>query len=336
MGVLNAMLGKASCRSLGAVLCCTLALPALAIETDQYFAWGRPLSDSTDVLNAKVNAEIGLALAKINRRLSRHHKSCHDVTRAILARFRVFLIFHEPELWANNTSLVDRIPGSPAEELEYRKRFLNHDTGPLDTAGWVPPSPTIEVDGVRIGTDKLTHFFSEGWMYFKWYRKAVDSGTPREEAELLVLRRGTLFERTILGMGTSGVLSPADLDSNYQGMLFFRGLCNERDPQLVKDSEGWRLVRPFDFREYVTPEWDESYQPNVYNARRWKKVLPVLKGYCPLLDNPDVQRQRREYRERDRDTPTEAYIRELVEQGKLADPQQFSIEANCEGSGLTF
>ena len=39
--------------------------PAAALETDQFFAWGRQLADSTDALNARVYALFSLTPAEV-------------------------------------------------------------------------------------------------------------------------------------------------------------------------------------------------------------------------------------------------------------------------------
>ena len=140
---------------------------------------------------------------------------------------------------------------------------------------------------------------------------------------------GIFTERTILGVSSSGIMSLGDLEANYQGLLFFFGLCDGRDPGLTRTPAGWGLARPFDIRDYVSPEWDESWQPNIYTPSRWAKVRPVLARYCELLNDPEIRRQRASYAARDRETPTEAVVRELVAAGKLADPRQFTIEAIC-------
>lgn len=299
-----------------------------ALESDQYFAWGRELADMTKVLNTKVTLEIELTLERINGKPSWDRMSCHQVVKRIVPRFRQF-IFTDIERWATNSPLVDRIPATPEEELEYRERYIYRNTGPLDLGTKVPPSPTIEMNGVRLGTDKLAHFFSEGWMYYKWYRKYRQSGLSIEDAERRVIHRGIWWERTILGLVSSGVFSLGDLEANYQGLQFLVGLCEGDAPALEKVDSGWRNAGTFDFRNYVTPEWDESYQPSVYGKRRWKKVRPALVEYCPMLHDPVVTRQRMEYDSRDRVTPTERQVFELVRAGKLADPRRFALDNNC-------
>jgi hypothetical protein len=301
---------------------------APALESDQYYAWGRRLDDATAVLNAKVRLEIDRALEEVNSGRRWQDLSCHQVLKHIAPRFREF-IFHDIELWMTNSALVPRIPATPAEELDFRRRYLYRNTHPLDMGTKVPPSPTVEIGGVRLGTDKVSHFFSEGSWYYDWFRKSRDAGLSVEQAELEAIRRGIWWERTMLGMLSSGVFSPGDLEANYQGMCFMARLCDDESPELVRTDSGWIYTGAFDFSEFVSPEWDESWQSPAYGKRRWAKVRPVLEGYCSLLSDPRVAQRRREYRRRDRRTVTERELRRLVEAGKLPDPDRFSIERVC-------
>jgi hypothetical protein len=311
--------------------CCALAVASdsvPALETDQYYAWGHEMADSTAAVNAKTNDEIRSALEEVNRRGDAARMTCHQVLRRIVPRFRQ-LIYHEIEVWALHSPLVDRIPADADAESDFRKRYLYHAHGPFDWGTLIPPSPTIEINGVRVGTDKLAHFFSEGWWYYRDYRRARRAGRSPAEAEAKALRRGVLPERTVLGLMASGVFSVADLEANYQGMRFYGELCDAEDPQLAREAGEWRLRRPVDFANYVTPEWDESYQPSIFGKRRWRRVRPILLEYCERLRDPEVVSRRERYRRRDQVTPTEAFLGRLVAAGRLPDPAQFAIEANC-------
>jgi len=319
-------------RTVTLVLClAVLVVPAVqAIETDQYYTWGRPMDDSLEVMNAKVNLEIDRALDRTHQQGRGTGMTCGAVRKRIVNHFRLLLI-HRLELWAINSALVERIPATADEESRYRNEYLYHDRHPLDPAVWMPPSPTIQVDGVRFGTDKLTHFFSQGWMYYKSYQKGRRSGLPHEEAELKAIDMGAFTERTILGAAASGVFSRADLEANFQGLRFMTALCDPVQPLLIRTVVGWQLRERFDFREYVTPEWDESWQASIIGKSRWKRIRPVLEGYCPMLDTPEVRAQRQRYAGRDRVTVTERRIQELVDEGKLEDPLDYSIEQVCSG-----
>ena len=315
----------------GALLAVTLGSAAeesWALESDQYYAWGRPLDDATAVLNAKVELEIGEALRDVNSHGSWRRIECPQVVNRIIPRFQKF-IFQDIELWATNSSLVSRVPATADEELEYRSKYLYRNSPPWDVGTKVPPSPTIEINGIRLGTDKLSHFFSEGWWYYRRYRRYQASGLSNQEAEERVIRRGIWWERTILGLASSGVFSPGDLEANYQGLQFLIGLCDGDSPALQKTDLGWRYVGTFDLAAHVGPEWDESYQPPIFGRRRWQRVRPALLDYCPLLSDPAVQAQRERYQARDRVTPTELELKRQIDAGKIADPQRFSLDSNC-------
>lgn len=315
-------------RLLGFVVIFQAASWAAALETDQFYSWNRPLEDATDAINAEVNARIEEML---QRESARRHGSCEDVAGAIHDRFG-YAIIERIELWAMKTSLVERVPASVDEETAYKRAWLYGESSPLDPIHWMPPSPTIEVAGVRIGIDKLGHFFCDGEWSHRRYQRALKEGVTGEKAMERAMRASLVTERTIWGQGTSGILSLADLEADYQGLMFYRGLCEGAEPMLERTPGGWRMRKPFDLRDWVSPEWDESWQGCIYSKSRWAKVRPVMRRYCDRLADPEVRLRRAAYAVRDRETPMEAFVRALAAAGTLADPRPFTIEAVC-GNG---
>ncbi len=319
------------------IFCATLVLlavagPVHALETDQYFAWTRPLRDSTDAVNAKFNLEIARALQDLARKRGGAPSSCGEAAARIHHRL-TFIIFQPIELWVLQSPLIDRAPARGAEDVLYPQKNLYRRHGLLDFPVLMPISPTIDVDGVRIGTDKLSHFVSSGWRYRDKYLAARARGLSDAQAEHAALRKGVFEENTLLGKAASGVFSVSDMEANFGGMHFYLELCEGPNPLLVLENGAWRPGRPFDIRRYVTPEWDESYQTPIYAKGRWRKVLPVLKNYCEFLTAPLVQERLKRYAERARVTPTEEAVAELVKEGKLPDPERFSLYSNCPGAG---
>lgn len=306
--------------------------PAPALETDPFYAWDRDLADAAPFVNARVNLEIGAVLERINASDLGTTRSCDDVVDAILRHFRLF-IFHDLELWVTNTSLIERAPGDPDAVRNFRDHYVYRDTSELDPVEWMPPSPTIEVDGIRIGTDKLTHFFSEGSFYRRWYLDAIDDGVGHDEAVDLAIRRGIRMERTFLGWLASGVLSLADLEANEQGMHWLVGMCHGPSPELRLTDGRWTLSPPFDIRRHVAPSWDESWRPNLYSPSRWGKVRPVLSDYCDLVDSEQVRTRRALYASRDRESATARIVAAAVAEGRLPDPETFRIERVCAVDG---
>jgi hypothetical protein len=297
-----------------------------ALETDQYYAWGRPLADSTDFVNARFNLELERAIASFPEH--RQPETCRKVAIEYRKRMR-FLLLHEIQVWAWNSELVERIPNGGEEQREYRRTNLYSNHPPIDTGTWMPYTPTIKVAGVRMGTDKLAHLVSSGWTYYGEYRRGLKKGQTPEEAERRAVRRGIIEESLILGKLASGVLAIPDIESSYAGIQFYVDLCDSEDPILKLEEDGWTISRPVDLRDYVTPRWDESFQPPVYSKGRWRKVKPVLETYCDRLGDPQVVEMRRRYRERDSGSVVVELVAERVEQGKLPDPAQFSLEEVC-------
>jgi hypothetical protein len=299
---------------------------ARALETDQYFAWTKPLGDSSDAINAKFNLEIELTLRALDQNRGQP-LPCSVVALKIKERMH-FWIFQPIELWAMQSPLFERVPAR-AEENTYVSKSIYGQHGPLDVALWMPLAPTIEINGVRFGTDKLSHFVSSGWRYHVRYERALENGLSEMDAERTAIRFGVFEENTILGKGAIGVFSRGDLEADFGGMRFFEELCHGPDPMLVLDHGRWRRSRAFDMRRYVNPGWDESFQISIFSKARWRKVKPALLAYCGLLQSPEVRRQRAYYLSIHTPTPTDAVVTERVQQRKLEDPQQFSLEAIC-------
>jgi len=299
---------------------------SFALETDQYYAWGRPLADSTEAVNAKFNLELERSIASFPDHTP--PGSCRQVAVAYRKRMR-FLLLHEIQVWAWNSEWVARIPDGGDEQRDYRRTNLYSNHPFIDTGTWMPFTPTIEVAGVRFGTDKLSHLVSSGWTYYGEYRRALSKGETPEEAERSAVQRGIVEESLVLGGMVSGVVAIPDIEASYAGLLFYRDLCDTEDPILRLAEDGWVISRPVDLRDYVTPRWDESFQPPVYGRKRWNRVKPVLEGYCDRLGDPQVVEMRRRYRELDLGSVVGEVVAERVAADELEDPAQFGIEAVC-------
>jgi len=301
--------------------------PARALETDQFYAWGKPIEDSAEYLNAWVHVTIQSAL---DSRPAHAPEDCesaiHDVQKHLQHS-----IFQPIELWIFSSDLVDRIPRGGEANRDYRSNYLLSLTFDMDFARLLPPSPTLQVNQIRFGSDKLAHFFSEGWWYYTYWKKHRDRQTP-EELERNIFRFGVKLERSIQGTAMSGVFSPADLEANYQGFIFYRQMCHGDEPLLYREGGRWNFSETFDLRHYIYPKWDETWNPNVYSKRRWKGISRTMAGYCPELKSAWVKKQRSYYASLDGPTTTDEQVRELVAENEIADPRTFDITSVCESA----
>jgi hypothetical protein len=323
MGVLKQMKAHPSCWL--AVIALMLAgSPLQAMETDQYYAWGKTIADSTEYLNAWVKLNIQSALDESSKDAA---STCEDMLDPVQHRMQQS-IYHAIEMWAITSPLVDRIPLGLEEDRDYRAHYLLAKTVPLDTARWLKPSPTVQVNDIRLGTDKLAHFMSEGWWYYRWWKKREDKYSP-DELQRKMIRFGIKLESSGQGYWVTGVFSPADLEANYQGFLFYQQLCHGDKPLLYQQEGRWYFSDAFDFRNFVNPDWDESWLPNIHKERQWKRIRQTVAGYCPLLHSPWVEQQRARYRELDSQSPSEKVVMELVAKGKLPNPESFDIMSVC-------
>lgn len=127
---------------------------------------------------------------------------------------------------------------------------------------------TILVDDVYIGPDKIDHFFDQGYTYYK----ISEHGRNPAKA----IEHGVDGEYSYFGLRASGVFSFADLKSNFDGYQFYTNLFDARDdldPLFKVNEHGCvQKMRKFSWRNWVSWQWDELYNPSYYKASILKKI----------------------------------------------------------------
>lgn len=144
-----------------------------------------------------------------------------------------------------------------------RREFLDHsdiygDLKPTDSAvlGAAGVCSTIRVAGVLLGTDKLDHFFDQGFDYLQ------ESHWGRAPHRAIVW--GTATELGAYGLLTSNVFSFADLHANRRGYQFYTELLTRRSA-VRRDADGCvAAVRAFDWADWVDDGYDEVLNPSTY------------------------------------------------------------------------
>ena len=135
-------------------------------------------------------------------------------------------------------------------------------------------APTFMSNGVRYGADKWSHFFRLGYRYYMRSKGGTDTAAA--------LAYGTGTEQGGVGYMSSGALSYADLAANYDGYRFFRDLFDSQlgnfsldlieKTQRIGRSRKFRMIQTWDLQwiapfrsiDYVSHDWDEYLNPNVY------------------------------------------------------------------------
>lgn len=105
-------------------------------------------------------------------------------------------------------------------------------------------NPTMKVNGICIGSDKLGHFFQQGWTF----RNTEDSSNTAAAEEESERSEGGGY-----GLATTGVFSNADQEANRQGGRFYKDLI--ATPGMT-----------FDISTYISSRWNENDNPNFYET----------------------------------------------------------------------
>lgn len=283
-------------RLRGLVLLVVAALASLAApgaETDQYLSWGVVLSDSAEALNRFVNDEAQTFLDRVNQRTN-PVTSVEHLTVAFYEYLFQGLHSSRVRWWANHAPEVDRFPDRGVSFFAYQRMSIYRDLTAFPFV--LPMARTVRVGDVYFGTDKIGHFFGFGRRYFERYLRYREEGWDEEEAMRKVVLWGVAIESSFVGGLVDGIFSHADLEANFQGFLMARSCCEGEKAHFREEAGEWKLSEPFDMRDYITPNFDESYNNSHYTGIRKDRVLEILRReYCPFWKSPEVQSRMARY-----------------------------------------
>jgi len=252
----------------------TFSAAAAAYETDQFYNRSQPITDSTEVLNRKVNETLTEIVA--DWRKDHDQKAfVDDIYHTLGGHHWVDKI----ERWAMKSPEVDKL-----ETTRYDSIYAGLPIWSVRTTFFFGIGSTIRVNEQLIGTDKLGHFFSQGR---KFYRRYLKYGSEEQAT-----RQSVFTERAIFGSGSSGAFSNADLVANYEGHRFYRSLFEDDvvpgKPAIVRwENGGWIIQREFDWADHVNEFWDEALNINDFDVLLYGHMRKRLVDLCPQYwDNP--------------------------------------------------
>jgi hypothetical protein len=270
-----------------AVLASSLVMgAAYASETDQYMAWGVELEDCSAALNDYLNDEIAVYLARKNAK--RHPpEAAEKLVQGLY--FYLFNGLHASRIrhFVMTSDEVDRYPD---DSVGYSEHLQMSIFGMKSFPFFLPMADTINVGGIYLGIDKIGHFFGFGRRYLKRYLRYREDGMGEEEAMEKTVLHGFLVERYFVGNLIDGIFSYGDLEANFQGMMMARALSEGDDAPFQRIDGKWVLTRPVDILEFITADFDESYNNSHYSGLRKGQVHEVLRrDVCPKRVLPSVQ-----------------------------------------------
>jgi len=280
-------------RWLGVIILAILLACRVApgLETDQFTVPPRPLVDLGPRLDAHLLKRVRAVADAAN---ARHGKLVYHGTHAPLGVLRKF--FNDR---ATETLSADYIAGRVFEEIGPGLPECAIEQWTLDLArsrpGWVfepaldetvygtifqrpltlqTISPTVNLYGVYLGTDKVGHLFQQGYEYYRVYRAEEDRGHSAAEAAHAAVELGISQEKGFYGEAMVGVYSNGDLAGNFAGLQFYLNLTRPmtirdrvRPPILVLVDDRWQMnaaLEPDVLKIFISEHLNEARNASRY------------------------------------------------------------------------
>jgi hypothetical protein len=247
-----------------------------AAETDNWTYRFVTLEDSAPKLNGVVNATLQGLVEQANARLRANRPdpalaSDTEVELTFVQTYRdVILRRFDDRVLPILGACVERndCPGWPKFEriaLEraesvYGQVHYNHVA-----IGFLAPS--IDLCGVRVGSDKFTHLFSNGFFYYNASRQKGSYLATEQD----IYQTAMADERGLMGARSTAVISPADAEASLAGYRLATDYFAGENPIFARDRTGLLVKRrDFDVCSYVSREWDEAINLDTFTARAGK------------------------------------------------------------------
>lgn len=240
-----------------------LLFSAQASEIDSFTKRYSIQEDSSSVLNKLVNERIQKALLRANKK-----KPCSKkrLQKSLLKQLKGNVVGGPIEFFINGSSEdeLDRIHLRRKESIYKGVKFFSAPVLklPLGFFGRI-----VKVGDHIVGADKFGHFFTEGLVY---YKKAQKKGLKS------ALEWGHKTELKKFGNWTTGVYSRADQVANYGDYLFWKSIHEEfqgQGPYFSCEDKKWKLVKSFDWRDFVDAGWDEGINCSSYRNNKVKRTV---------------------------------------------------------------
>lgn len=269
-----------------------------AFETDQFNLPPQPLADIGDEVSDYVEQNLQKSIEKINAKILLRQNCLENNSAALKKTICGSPNESKAELdYLQSEDAVARevfgllgdgfIPytksGTWMEKHKFRAQPARYKTDfSKSIFAFVPTdyltiSATVKIYGSEFGTDKIAHFFQQGYSYFRIYKQASNEGITPDKAVQKAVNWGKMTERTYYGTLVSGVYSNADLSANFAGMKFYQNLTRaieigeQTKPAILRLENGvWIFNQSNDarnilFKPFVSEHFNEALNSSIYS-----------------------------------------------------------------------
>ena len=247
-----------------------------AYETDQFNNRQQDIRDSTSIMNREVTLAIASSITPW-----RGPPNEKKIVDAIYYKIGGKHWVDKLERFAMDSDDVEKLTTPPHDSI-----YSGHPLYATRVAGLFGVGPTLKINHVLVGTDKLGHFLSQGRKFYVRWLKLQDESKAAEHS--------AYTERAIFGQMTTGSYSNADLVANYEGFRFYRSLFEDnivpgKPAILTWEGDHWIMQRPFDWADHVNDYWDEALNINDYDVLLYSHMKTRLLSFCDNYhENPEL------------------------------------------------
>lgn len=255
---------------------------SFASEIDSFSALNKDTKNSINILNDETNKRLSEAAKKV--------QGC-DFKKL---RKQVFKNTGKGFLVSNIERKGNRLDDKYTHSIKFKDSIYKKSGLFFKSPAYIffGLGKTLKVNDYIIGTDKLGHFFHEGYLY---QNKMLEDSSIEEALDF-----GIKQEESYYGLGMTGVFSYADLVANFNGLRFWTALTQidglkpidpltheELEPYFKCIDNQWKLTKKFDWEQYIDHGWEEHINCNDYDSDKNKHV--VSQNISDLLRNSKLE-----------------------------------------------
>ncbi len=257
-----------------------LSVPSVfGSEVDHFSTSHIFLKDSTTELNRFVNKSIEDIVIKLNEKENCNKSTQISIADKLVSKFQGLGWRAFPRIETEIANGLDSKQKISLSQNSSIYRNFGFSQGFAAGLGLACCSDLVKVNNIRLGTDKLGHFFLEGYYFYLESLKNQKSYLGKLErsflaqrarienntyAELKIHMVNKLSEENLFGFYMTGVYSYADKVANYEGTKFWKEFLAPNTKYLKCNKGKIHIKNKFDWKEFVNPMWDESINCNKY------------------------------------------------------------------------
>lgn len=240
------------------------AKSASASESDPWTYAHIPLTDSAKLVSMQLKNAIQAVIDTINAAPLTELQSLDDTE----LEFSFFAEFRSQHIRDLTWGMFEKCIGTNScrDWPRFERIQMYPEESVYHAARWrfIPSrfhlASIIEVCGVRMGADKLTHFFDDAFHYFNALRSRRKQLEPEDIRQLSMV-----FEKSYMGTRLTGIVSRADVEANLAGIGFYSDFFIGDAPMIGRQPNGrLQMLREPDICDYVTAQYDERLQVNEF------------------------------------------------------------------------